>query len=1238
MRLTSDQIVAGLTQRGVPEHTAQGVAMNFADESGLETGMQEHEPTSGRGGFGLAQWTGPRREALEQYAAAQGKAIDDADMQLDFFMKENASSEADAWQQVLTAPTANEAAVSFLKNWERPAPEHQATRAAKYGAQMAGDTQFVSEAEVPFHINEAVRDTPRIDPPKDDVPDWWQTQRDAWNQNSTLALIMNHNPYKADPSWQKPDEAKLTADLAKANLDPERYAKFLGGSTSQAGYMKSIQNAQADRDRLERLSRAGFKGVLLDFVNQTLDPVNIATDIAVSTMVPELTLAKYGARTGRVLSAALAGGASGLATTAVNYGFNPNATKADLLMGTVMGMGVGAVVGRLQRNPATFREASNLQQLAHKVVAEHEGVPYVAPRTGKGSTGAAAVNHSSILNDDDAFAMLEHDDVARSAFAGARGDLAARGDRSANPGTRGIMGVLVQDGTGKLGDNINGRAASEDAAMLVQEWEGKFARSWKPQKDSFLAKGNTEDQFDTAVYRYVNDKSSTRDDVYPEEVVKAGKSLIGLFRDQLALAKNPLLREGGTGRAVAGAAETSVSDHYLPREWAVERIHLANQHFADGTIFDLIKGGMRKANADIDEKDLDALAGAMVKSLVSRGAGIDHNDFLAKVSSVDMEEAMAALVDSKSLTQAQADKIMANIAAKRAMNKSDASHAQPFKRRTLIDTDYVLPYRPMLADGTAHDSELGIVDLLNTNVEYLTTKYTRRQAGNIALARMKLRVPDRVDAEGNATGDGFTIFDGITNDREWADLLARNARKGADMGLSPQEIAMDTKRLQFAYDSIKGKKTYDFNSTTAGWALRMVRKFNFVRMMNQVGLAQLPELGNLVGSVGLKAMIQQLPNMRRVVGADGIAHLKNGFGDDVEAVFGNGLEGWTRTPAERYDQLMDTIQNTKGGSWQQKIERLLDRGARITSKISGMEGIDTMSKRWAYKAVIQRFANEAHGRGGLLKISDKRLADLGLSKEMYGRVKAELVRPEGVQMNGKRVAGLKLDQWKDAEAAEAFRRAVYRKSSEIIQKNDLGNTIMWMSHPIGQTLMQFRSFMAAAYVKQTLKSLHMRDPEAFINASMAMFIGAMVYEVQTREQAIGRSDKEQFLRDRLTWDKIVSAGFAKAGVSSILPMLVDTALPAFGYKPQFSYSRTTGQASDLLLGNPGSGLVNDTAKAASALRGVAHGDPSQEELRAIMKLSPFGNAFGFMQFHNFAISGLRERTPSDRRQPVGLFD
>jgi hypothetical protein len=130
--LAPTAIVAGLVQRGVPEHVARGVVMNFQDESGLNTGIQEAAPRSGRGGFGLAQWTGPRRVALEQFAQSQGKPIDDPDLQLDYFMSENSGPESAAWAQVMAAPTAQDAAVAFVNKWERPAAEHAASRSAKY--------------------------------------------------------------------------------------------------------------------------------------------------------------------------------------------------------------------------------------------------------------------------------------------------------------------------------------------------------------------------------------------------------------------------------------------------------------------------------------------------------------------------------------------------------------------------------------------------------------------------------------------------------------------------------------------------------------------------------------------------------------------------------------------------------------------------------------------------------------------------------------------------------------------------------------------------------------------------------------------------------------------------------------------------------------------------------------------------------------------------------------------------
>lgn len=143
-------IVAGLTQRGLPEHVAKGFAMNFADESGFNPGINERNPVvpGSRGGFGLAQWTGPRRVALEQFAAAKGASSADPNVQMDFLVQELQGSEAAAAQAIMSAPDERQAAVAVLNKFLRPAEQHRAAREAKYlagGQPQAGGGMNIAQ-------------------------------------------------------------------------------------------------------------------------------------------------------------------------------------------------------------------------------------------------------------------------------------------------------------------------------------------------------------------------------------------------------------------------------------------------------------------------------------------------------------------------------------------------------------------------------------------------------------------------------------------------------------------------------------------------------------------------------------------------------------------------------------------------------------------------------------------------------------------------------------------------------------------------------------------------------------------------------------------------------------------------------------------------------------------------------------------------------------------------------------
>lgn len=131
----ADAIRQGLIDRGMAPHVADGFVMNFQDESGLDPTINEVSPTvpGSRGGFGIAQWTGPRRAALEDFAKGRGTSAGDLNTQLDYLMTELSGPEAGAAKAIYAAPDSGTAAQEIVNRFLRPAEEHRVSRAQRYG-------------------------------------------------------------------------------------------------------------------------------------------------------------------------------------------------------------------------------------------------------------------------------------------------------------------------------------------------------------------------------------------------------------------------------------------------------------------------------------------------------------------------------------------------------------------------------------------------------------------------------------------------------------------------------------------------------------------------------------------------------------------------------------------------------------------------------------------------------------------------------------------------------------------------------------------------------------------------------------------------------------------------------------------------------------------------------------------------------------------------------------------------
>jgi hypothetical protein len=136
-------IIAGLVQRGIPMVAAQGIVANMMAESGLNPGINEAAPVvpGSRGGYGLNQWTGPRRVQYEAFARSRGASPDDLNTQLDFTVWELQNSEKAAGNALLAAPDVATATQVYSNQFLRPGVPHMDQRLA-YAQQLAGQNAF----------------------------------------------------------------------------------------------------------------------------------------------------------------------------------------------------------------------------------------------------------------------------------------------------------------------------------------------------------------------------------------------------------------------------------------------------------------------------------------------------------------------------------------------------------------------------------------------------------------------------------------------------------------------------------------------------------------------------------------------------------------------------------------------------------------------------------------------------------------------------------------------------------------------------------------------------------------------------------------------------------------------------------------------------------------------------------------------------------------------------------------
>lgn len=794
-------------------------------------------------------------------------------------------------------------------------------------------------------------------------------------------------------------------------------------------------------------------------------------------------------------------------------------------------------------------------------------------------------------------------DAPFTAFGGLRMDAVGQMKASSNPLTR-LLGGIGFDAVGWRDKSVVQKISpSEWTSMHTAKHEADYMtvrvgafNEWATEQGlNGLQRTVAQQRFNAEVYRYVIGASA---DASPA-IRRVGDKIADLNERIAAMARNPGMIEGRVLRPLVGAEKLSPNRQWMPRAFDLEAIKRAVDRFGTTSVVDVIAKALADVRPHADPAITRKTAEGYFLSIVRLKHGMDVDSGMA-LNGLNRDR-LAEMLQAQGVDDAGLAFILNKIEG------NTGGSTKHLKERTFLND------AAEVTVGTRGGTKetLGFSDLLDTDADRLFRAYNRHMMGRVSLARWQIANPAKPDE---------LLLDGIRTHGEWSTLMDKVRAVGVEMGQAETETAKDIANLNFVWNYIMGIVP-EGNRTQAAEYIRMAMKLNFTSVMNQVGLAQIPEIGRLVSTAGFKAALARMPAMRRAMNAKGEALLKDGFARELEAATGIGTER-IRGTVSRWDEWADPFTQRGQKPWLLKTDKALDVGKRITSDISLMSAIDMGTKRWTAKAVAQKIADMAHG---VTPANWDRLRDFGMEQVewegVFDQIRKHATTEQGWTTDYK-LHRLNLHQWNIAARAK-FEDALSRWAKRTIQENDVGMMHRWMSSTWVQMFTQFRTFMIGAWTNQFMHQIHMRDFETFATFASTSILGSLTYAMQVKLRAIGRSDAEEYERKFLAPEKLAAAAYARASWSSVVPMGLDLSASVLGLDPLFDM-RTSQLPSAYLLGNPTFTLADAAIMGPGRAVGSAieHGEPSQGAMRQLWSVAPFQNFLPTMWAFNSLIADL----------------
>jgi len=1052
----------------------------------------------------------------------------------------------------------------------------------------------------------------------------------AYEQEQILpSILKSYSRPELEPNYDFRLDDETFDELSK-DIDPQYWDEF-SNATSLGQAYQIKQRILDSQEANEKLKTLGFTGTALRVGAAVLDPVALVADAVTFGIARPFIYANKAARFSKYIRGGLVGAGQASLITAPVIMNDPTRDIEEIAYAAAMG---GAITSGLTRflgpkHPdinafdakarefGTAMEKQTLKQEGFKITESGEKyfakdrLPNINENVdevdellkGQANVKGTSKNiyskqEKEMINDIkegvNADELLDNffdriDVTPNVGFAKGRFDKSSVLRRSDNPYMRSASEKFLEDTVGNkdfsrsilTADIQKSNYAGTRMTSFYKEYEPAFTQYLTDiGKTTKFKSYNLNDrmQFSNLVSRAV------RGEVLDiPAVTKGAEAVKKTFKRML----DDLKKDG-----VEGAADILDNPNYFPRHWSISRMQDVQERIGEDKLIGFLKNSLVKGSDNLSDTDGLKLAGhiyRMIKtSKFSDGFSVDRI-----LKTTDEDELRNLITDYTELSEKEISDLV-KVLLKPTKPKVPAR----LSRRASFDETH-----EELVDNVA----IKFSDLLDNNTEGVVGAYINQMSGHVAFARTGIKSKQDYQKILNEIRKGYDLPEVAKKYKTRTGQIRKNF-----------ELAT----LETIYKNIIGIPTETNIKGGTASILRNLRKYNYANVFNQVGFAQIPEMGNIIGTAGVRSFVKYIPEFKNILTRAKDGKLSNEFLDEIETlVSGTGSNRLVDSVINRSDDFAGMT--SKVG----KIEKTLDVATRITSDFSGFHAVDTLSRRLATITSFDKLARHATGKLKLSPADIKRYTNIGFSDEelqaVFRNIKQNSSFVEG-GLTGRKIRRLNVDDWDDQDLVNKMSLYMNRHLRRVIQENNYGEMMaMGADGSLGKTLFQFRNFVTTAYSKQLLHGLHMRDFTFFSSFMTSTMLAGLVYVGQQYAQAVGKTGEERddFLERRLSPEAIGGATFQRNTYSTLLPAFIDTGAYLSGADPFLNY-RSSGLETNIWTGNPTISLIEKTT---GAIRSTGKAiiddeyDFSKRDAYKWLRIAPYQNMLGIRNVLQYMI-------------------